>query len=1310
MHVYEWHTLAPYLGLLAQSPDPLTVARKWVVSSASEDIGDDEAPEDEEEGEDLCDCQFSLAYGAKILLNDAVLRLKRGHRYGLCGKNGTGKSTLMRAITNGQVEGFPSPDEVRTFYVEHDIDGSEEDTSVLQFILTDKRILASEGEVVEALASVNFNEERQKSAIGSLSGGWKLKLAMDLVPEHHPSTAPEGEVGPAGPTYPPQPQLPTAADTADLTQSPQTNTSPTEESASSNAPTSTPGLPTSALMGPGQPGTQASGLPLPPPPPEETVTPHPKVGPHAAISSSSAFNMFEPHYAPENTEAQIIQGLLPADRHLMEKRLDELRESANGILTGVANFYNQGSLIAARHREGQPPICDEQTMNAAFKIVLNVLDAGFPPEADAPHPPMVEGAVWFRAVISILAAVGRGMIRSTPAQLKAAAESPLNLKEAFLQLSPEILQPKSDGEMLQCLAEQIAGMVNFRNDLNLDANPYSFFDAIKERARPLLEEGANLEAKAEVEAWKTKLTNHLKSCGLEELMKDIQKELNENPVTSDRQEATGKEIIARAGAFKKMLLDQARKDVRTSCAEEIKAAAEQERASYYKEELERVQREESRNVNQEVRNWRISYKEKKEQEFQSALDAEVKAANIAAVIQAAKELGLKPSDFKGAQSAGEKTHRPGPPLNIGPPPAKAGSKRTASGNMAPPPPPPTPASPMEVVPEDGNPARNTRSRSRERGPREDPLSLLPADAPRIQRAPSPFVSGVASSMHNPANAMAVDAATQPGPGPQEQTGANTPTQTGNLTVGQTPNEEPLVAIQAMLMTLTARIEQVASLVEGPSRRPQNPAVATVPKAPATVNRPPRVDIPRQKNPDDGFIQADPPRRAWNNVTAQGIAQQEEAKKSANKAAVAQGRNQTGRPTTRGPPARALPSNTEVTVLRDGGLTDQAAEAAVRAQRPDNIVQEVQRQINAQVKNNPIQILAGRWSSSVKRTGNFIFTIRGQVNFPLVASYSRFLLAPFPGSELAPSGNWTWAQLRGVPVWDETDTVHSQEQLLAELRSNPAFESAILTTQPRWQIPIERLTGDTGTVVFSYCDPDESITRQAREDHVFLFGTYVKFTISPSRPALIQCSRCHQLGLARNSKACHLPVDAIVCFKCGGPHRSEQHGRECRRIHRDVGICDCPPKCILCGNNGHFARDPKCPKRAEFAPPRASNHLQPNPRAPRNGNPGNDQEGWTTVGGRKRSRVPARPAYRGTGGGKGKQPPPPSPASEHARIDDTASETQVEHSLWMDYDDLEDDYTPGQGWDNNNDDNISLNGTRRTNRPVPRNATPGPSNA
>ena len=99
--VPEWDKLAPFLTFLTSSPESITVAREWVVRSATEGADDGEVPDDEEEGEDLCNCQFSLAYGAKILLNTATLRLKRGHRYGLCGKNGTGKSTLMRAITNG---------------------------------------------------------------------------------------------------------------------------------------------------------------------------------------------------------------------------------------------------------------------------------------------------------------------------------------------------------------------------------------------------------------------------------------------------------------------------------------------------------------------------------------------------------------------------------------------------------------------------------------------------------------------------------------------------------------------------------------------------------------------------------------------------------------------------------------------------------------------------------------------------------------------------------------------------------------------------------------------------------------------------------------------------------------------------------------------------------------------------------------------------------------------------------------------------------------------------------------------------------
>ncbi len=47
---------------------------------------------------DLCNCEFSLAYGGKILLNNAKLRLKRGKRYGLCGPNGAGKVSSQSAL------------------------------------------------------------------------------------------------------------------------------------------------------------------------------------------------------------------------------------------------------------------------------------------------------------------------------------------------------------------------------------------------------------------------------------------------------------------------------------------------------------------------------------------------------------------------------------------------------------------------------------------------------------------------------------------------------------------------------------------------------------------------------------------------------------------------------------------------------------------------------------------------------------------------------------------------------------------------------------------------------------------------------------------------------------------------------------------------------------------------------------------------------------------------------------------------------------------------------------------------------------
>ncbi|KNX50199.2 elongation factor 3 [Cryptococcus deuterogattii R265] len=172
-------TLPPYLKLALPSYDSLPAVRELLQKKADEAETDDAKFPDEEEGEDLCNIeQFNLAYGAKILLHHANMRLKRGHRYGLCGRNGSGKSTLMNAIINNQVEGFPPPSEVRTFYVQHDIDGSEAEISILDWVLGDKRLLATPEEIKSTLESVGFDEVKQKNSIGSLSGGWKMKLAL----------------------------------------------------------------------------------------------------------------------------------------------------------------------------------------------------------------------------------------------------------------------------------------------------------------------------------------------------------------------------------------------------------------------------------------------------------------------------------------------------------------------------------------------------------------------------------------------------------------------------------------------------------------------------------------------------------------------------------------------------------------------------------------------------------------------------------------------------------------------------------------------------------------------------------------------------------------------------------------------------------------------------------------------------------------------------------------------------------------------------------------------------------------------------
>jgi elongation factor 3 len=174
--------ISPYLKPLIGEENSNVAAEKIQDHFITEDHRKFGVPPKDDDGEvEIVNANFSLGYGGMLLLSHTNLRLLKGHRYGLCGRNGAGKSTLMRSIANGKLEGFPSQDEVRTCFVEHN-QGEDADISILEYCFNDPK-LAPEGKerISEVLQEVGFTagpDGRQSHKVGSLSGGWKMKLAL----------------------------------------------------------------------------------------------------------------------------------------------------------------------------------------------------------------------------------------------------------------------------------------------------------------------------------------------------------------------------------------------------------------------------------------------------------------------------------------------------------------------------------------------------------------------------------------------------------------------------------------------------------------------------------------------------------------------------------------------------------------------------------------------------------------------------------------------------------------------------------------------------------------------------------------------------------------------------------------------------------------------------------------------------------------------------------------------------------------------------------------------------------------------------
>ena len=134
------------------------------------------------------------------------MHLKQNRFYGLLGPNNCGKTTLMRAISNEQVEGFPKKDELKTIFVEHEIQEMEvgEDEKGFPILNIDlcgvewvvhccnviyqMQPLVTREQVEIVMENIGFGNAKKdigkdraadmEMGVTTYSGGWKMKMQL----------------------------------------------------------------------------------------------------------------------------------------------------------------------------------------------------------------------------------------------------------------------------------------------------------------------------------------------------------------------------------------------------------------------------------------------------------------------------------------------------------------------------------------------------------------------------------------------------------------------------------------------------------------------------------------------------------------------------------------------------------------------------------------------------------------------------------------------------------------------------------------------------------------------------------------------------------------------------------------------------------------------------------------------------------------------------------------------------------------------------------------------------------------------------
>ncbi|GMS91559.1 hypothetical protein PENTCL1PPCAC_13734 [Pristionchus entomophagus] len=121
--------------------------------------------------------QVDISFGTKMLLASAEIMMAFGRRYGLVGRNGIGKTTLLKMISCGQLQ---IPKQISMLSVEQEVEG--DDTSVLDAVLaSDVRradALEREKQLQERINRPNMAEEERNKYSDQLN---KLYIEMESL-------------------------------------------------------------------------------------------------------------------------------------------------------------------------------------------------------------------------------------------------------------------------------------------------------------------------------------------------------------------------------------------------------------------------------------------------------------------------------------------------------------------------------------------------------------------------------------------------------------------------------------------------------------------------------------------------------------------------------------------------------------------------------------------------------------------------------------------------------------------------------------------------------------------------------------------------------------------------------------------------------------------------------------------------------------------------------------------------------------------------------------------------------------------------